>query len=75
MACVYEKKKTNLEAIEMYEKALKIRKEALGEKDRSVANIYNNLGVIFYEEKYFEKALDNHQKALEIRKTYGEDDP
>ena len=55
-------------ALEYEEKALKIRREVLGEKHAYTADSYNNIGCIYSSLGESEKALKYHEKALEIRR-------
>jgi len=56
------------DAINYFFKALQLN-DNLNKKDQLSPSIfYNNIGLIYQELKLFEKALDYHQKALEIRK-------
>lgn len=57
-------------------KALKIRKQLLGENHPDTATSYNNLGSSYWELGRREKSLEYQEKALEIReKTLGDNHP
>ena len=59
------------EAIEMYEKALLIRRNVFGEQSADVATTYNNIGTV-YECIDCQKAIPYLQKALYIRQKLAE---
>ena len=40
------------------------------EKDASIAETYNSLGYIYYKKGVFPKAVENFQKAIEIKPDY-----
>ena len=54
--------------LEYAEKALKIRREVLGEKHADTATSYNNVGNSYWELGDRKKGLEYKEKALEIRK-------
>ena len=49
------------------ERALRIRKEILGDRHIQVADVYNNMGNYMFFTGDFDKALEFHKQALEIR--------
>ena len=60
----FYKKANYQQAIIQFDKALKIRLEALGDKHPSTAASYNNLGLAYYTKGEHDKAIRNHEKAL-----------
>lgn len=63
-------------ALEYHFKALKIRKEVLGENHSDTAGSYDNIGIIYRKLRDYKKALECHNKSLEIKKeVLGEKDP
>jgi tetratricopeptide (TPR) repeat protein len=62
------------DAMEMYGKALEIRKKTLGEDHFTVAVTYNNMAGVLQLQGKLDDAMEMYGKALEIRKkTLGED--
>ena len=55
------------QALEFYQKALKIWLQVLGENHPDVATSYNNIGFVYNNLGEYDKALEFHQKALKIR--------
>ena len=63
-------------ALPLYEKALKIHKEVLGENHPDTATNYNNLASLYESMGEYEKALPLYEKALKISKeVLGENHP
>ncbi len=63
-------------ALEIEEKALRIRKKALGESHPSLATIFNNIAVIYQAKGDLVKALEFALKTLRIREqVLGENHP
>jgi tetratricopeptide (TPR) repeat protein len=63
-------------AQEYQERALKIRREKLGEFHLDTATSYDNIGFVYGELGEYEKALEHKEKALKIRREkLGEDHP
>jgi len=56
------------EAIEYYEKALKIKKNTLPANHPDLATSYNSIGSVYNTMGEYLKALEYHEKSLEIRK-------
>lgn len=47
-----------------------------GEEHPELASSYYNIGIVFYDQKNFEKAIENYNKALPLREgTYGKEHP
>ena len=60
-----------------YEAALRDYIDALAifetEQDsEGIGDIYNNIGIVYYNEEEYEQALDEHRKALNLRKRIGD---
>jgi tetratricopeptide (TPR) repeat protein len=55
------------EAIESYEKSLRIYKKTHPPNHPDLAWPYNNMGLAYYKMRDYSKALSSHKKALEIR--------
>ena len=64
----YQHSKYN-EALKYQLQSLKLR-EADGNKEQ-IANTYNNIGLVYYRIKDFEKAIASFNKAADINKTLG----
>ena len=54
-------------AAQYYQEALEEFRQLHGENCAEVASIYNNLGVLHYQNMELERALDMHLRALRIR--------
>jgi tetratricopeptide (TPR) repeat protein len=54
------------EAIEFYEKSIKINQKILSPTDPSLASSYNNIGLVYAKMGEYSKALSYYEKALEI---------
>jgi tetratricopeptide (TPR) repeat protein len=54
------------EAIEFYEKSIKIKQKILSPTDPSLATSYNNIGGVYDDMGEYSKALSYYEKALEI---------
>jgi tetratricopeptide (TPR) repeat protein len=54
------------EAIEFYEKSIKIQQKILSPTDPDLAASYNNVGSVYYNMGEYSKALSYYEKALEI---------
>ena len=73
---MFQKRAAFARALEMYTKALEIRRAALGERHPDVAASYNNIANVYYAQGEYAKALEMHLKALEIgRAALGERHP
>ena len=60
----------------MYEKALSISLKKLGDDHPRVADTYNNMAGVYYNQGKYEEALAMYEKALSIRlKKLGDDHP
>ena len=60
----------------MYNKAISISKEKLGEKNMHTANIYNSMGFVFFQQGNYQKALECDYLSLNISKeVFGENHP
>ena len=64
---VYNRQGRYKEALQEYEKCLKIQVDKLGHEHLDVAASYNNIGEVYRSLGDSEKALFHHEKALEIR--------
>jgi tetratricopeptide (TPR) repeat protein len=67
IAGVYRKQEKYKEALDYYKKALKIRKENLGDGHYRVALSHVNIGLIYLNQDKHQKALDELDKALKIQ--------
>eukprot|EP00979_Chaetoceros_neogracilis_P007995 scaffold1744_cov237-Chaetoceros_neogracile.AAC.7 len=65
------------EAMNSYEKSLKIRTKYLGENSVETAQVLNNIGSVFARNKEYQRALEPWQDAIEIYRSLGvnEEDP
>ena len=54
--------------MENYFKCLEIDKKTMGENNPAIANTYNNIGSVYFDQGDYNKALKNYIKCLEIRK-------
>ncbi|MEW6130476.1 MAG: TonB family protein [Acidobacteriota bacterium] len=64
------------DAVPLAKRALELRKQALGDKDKLVADAYNNLGAIYKGKNAYRDAETAFKKALEIYEaTLGKDSP
>jgi len=61
IANALQSKKKNKEALKEYNKALEIKPNAV---------TYNSMGVLFFEQKAYEKAVNSYKKALALDNTY-----
>lgn len=68
IAIVHTKQGHSKQALESYEKALKIWTKQYGENDSHVAVCLNNMGQVYQHENNYSKALEYHEKALNILK-------
>ncbi len=77
MGIAYKKMKKYEQAIMCNDSALNVLALKLGEKHRLAAMVFNNKGNIYFElNREFNNALENYNKALEIKKTlYGKNHP
>ena len=53
--------------MDLYQKALDIKKRSLGNDHSSVANTYNNMGLVRQNQCQWNEAIGLHQKSLEIK--------
>lgn len=53
-------------ALEMFEKALEIRRNMFGENDVRIAYSMNNIGAIYNDRKEYDRALECYQRGLHI---------
>ena len=62
------------DAVNCFERAIRISESLFGNEDAATADYYDNFAIYYAEEcKNFEKALEWHEKALQARiKIYGE---
>lgn len=51
----------------MFEKALKSRLDQYGEEEKEIAEVNENLGIIFMELNDFKTAMTEYEAALRIR--------
>lgn len=76
IGAVYDVQDEYTQALEYYNKALKIYMELYGEQHPSVATSYNNIGWIYEAQEDYIKALEYYNKALQMWKiAYGEQHP
>ena len=54
------------EALEHYQKGLRLRIAALGEQHPHVADSYNNIGLVYASQGHYKEALEHYQQALSI---------
>ena len=66
LALVYYGQGNYENALEYYEKALKISEEKLGADHPNTAATYNNLAVVYDDQGNYEKALKYYEKALKV---------
>lgn len=59
--------KKHIEALPLYERALKIYEDSLGRMHPRVGETLKNLAVLSYEEGDFEKAAELYKRAMEIK--------
>lgn len=72
---MYSSSGESKKAKELYEKALAIYQNTLGEWNNAVANTYANLGYMYWRTGEYTKAKQLFTKVLEIRKEiFSEDD-
>ncbi|CAF0862704.1 unnamed protein product [Didymodactylos carnosus] len=64
----YRRKHMTKEALDCYDKVLKMWKASLGHDHPNVAIIYNYVGQCYKDEKNYSLALTNYKKGLEIEK-------
>eukprot|EP00069_Balaena_mysticetus_P001216 bmy_15013T0 len=65
--CFFFNKKKHIEALPLYERALKIYEDSLGRMHPRVGETLKNLAVLSYEEGDFEKAAELYRRAMEIK--------
>ena len=58
-------------ALQWYQKALKLKETILEADSPSIAISYNEIGVIFYRQGNYKTALEWYQKAMQIREKLG----
>jgi len=76
LGAAYDSKGDYDEAIEYFQKALKINLKMLGPEHPDVAVMYSNLGMTYYDKGNYDKAIEYFQKALDIaRKSLGSNHP
>jgi len=64
------------EALDYYERSLEIKKETLPQNDLSLATSYNNIALMYDDNRNYKKAVEYVQQALQIRQqTLSEDHP
>lgn len=69
-------KQNHDEALENYNKAIKVLKNSVGEMYPDLADVYNNIGGVFFMKHDFDKALEYLDKSSEIiRNNFGEHHP
>lgn len=66
------KEKLLYEALSCYQTGLKIREEC-HDTDRQIAYSYHNVGTAYNKLGHYDLALENHKKALDIRKSITND--
>jgi tetratricopeptide (TPR) repeat protein len=76
LGLVYNDEGDYVTAQEYHEKALEIRRVALGENHPDVAGSYNSLGNVYISQEDYVTAQEYHEKALAIRReALGENHP
>ncbi len=64
------------EALEYFDKAKIIRQELLGENHPDTAQIYNNIGLVYDNQRKYNRAIEYFEKALRIKfSVLGENHP
>ncbi len=64
------------DAIALFEKAAKIRREQLGDSSEVLSNSLFNIGLCYFNLDDYARALDYHQQALTVKeKVYGKSHP
>ncbi len=64
------------EALLLYERALSIRKELLGDDHPETASTYNNMASVYEKQGKYENALEYYSKARAVRENaLGSDHP
>ena len=66
---VYNFQGRHKEALEEFEKCLKIQVDKLGHEHLDVAMSYMNIGNVYFAQGKYNEALDYHQKSLQIKIT------
>ena len=64
---VYQNERNWPQALQSYEKALKLFRETFTDNDENIAWCYNNMGIIYEKQKNYQKAFDYLSKALRIK--------
>jgi eukaryotic-like serine/threonine-protein kinase len=67
LAMVHDSMGSADDAMQLYERALEIWEEALGQEHPDFVNTLNNLAISHYRRGAFEEAKDVHERALAIR--------
>lgn len=76
MAIIKQGERNFLEALDLFDEVLKIRKKIYSDQHPNVAFVYTNIAQVYTTQDKLPKALEYQQKALEIyKKNFGEKHP
>ncbi|MBD2598098.1 hypothetical protein BCD64_11515 [Nostoc sp. MBR 210] len=67
LACIYSEKKLYIQAIALFQKALKAAEE---EGEEAIAPIYNGLGYAYFAQEQYDLAIRQYKEALKIKPDY-----
>ncbi|MBU7586597.1 MAG: tetratricopeptide repeat protein [Nostoc sp. TH1S01] len=67
LACIYSEKKLYIQAIALFQKALKAAEE---EGEEATAPIYNGLGYAYFAQEQYDLAIRQYKEALKIKPDY-----
>lgn len=67
LAVLYCQMKKQVEALPLYERAMKIYEDSLGRMHPRVGETLKNLALLRYEEGDFEKAAELYKRAMDIK--------
>ncbi|MBD2459104.1 tetratricopeptide repeat protein [Nostoc sp. FACHB-87] len=67
LACIYSEKKLYVQAIALFQKALKAAEE---EGEEATAPIYNGLGYAYFAQEQYDLAIRQYKEALKIKPDY-----
>ncbi|MBD2301701.1 tetratricopeptide repeat protein [Nostoc sp. FACHB-190] len=67
LACIYSEKKLYVQAIALFQKALKAAEE---EGEEEIAPIYNGLGYAYFAQEQYDLAIRQYKEALKIKPDY-----
>lgn len=76
MAIIKQQERSFLEALDLFDEVLKIRKKIYNDEHPNVAFVYTNIGQLYASRDDLPKALEYQQKALDIyKKNFGDKHP